>query len=289
MLPAPQINFQRTPVTLILTAIAVAIELVCQFNPPMRGAYYQDYHLGIMSPIWQGELWRPLTTSILHGSLLHAAVNAYWIIIFGPALESRFGSYRMLGLIVLLSFVSMLPQFIVTNYNVSVSEQIPIVGLSGIVYGLFGILWVGRRFQPELRQVCSDQTVQFLLFWFLFCIVATQLNLLPVANIAHGAGLAFGVIYGLSIFDVQRRRQWATIATVATLVVLATLVYCPGHNGYEYSRQLRRLGGRSVKSFSVTPTVDLYVRQTVSPGLWRLARTRRSRANRTGSLDRSRP
>ena len=168
MLPTPQINFQRTPVTLILTAIAVAIELVCQINPPMRGAYYQDYHLGIMSPIWQGQLWRPLTTSILHGSLLHAAVNAYWIIIFGPALESRFGSYRMLGLIVLLSFVSMLPQFIVTNYNVSVTEQIPIVGLSGIVYGLFGILWVGRRFQPELHQVCSDQTVQFLLFWFLF-------------------------------------------------------------------------------------------------------------------------
>ncbi len=274
MFPTLQINFQRTPVTLILTAIAVAIELVCQFNPPMRDTYLNDYRLGIMSPIWQGELWRPFTTSILHGNLIHALVNAYWIVLFGPTLESRFGSYRTLGLIVLLSFVSMLPQFVVSNYNISVSAQIPIVGLSGIVYGLFGILWVGRRFQPELREVCSDQTVQFLLFWFLFCIVATQLNLLPVANIAHGAGLAFGVLYGFAIFDVRRRKRWTIAATIATLVVLATLVYCPGHNGYEHSRRLRRLSGRSVESFSVNLNSDRGARQTTSPARRRSARSR---------------
>ena len=164
MLPKPDINFQRTPVTLILAAVAVALELACTFDDAQDGgrrlAYYHD-SLGILPSIWAGELWRPFTTTLLHGGLLHAAFNCYWLVIFGSALENRFGPFRTLGLIVLLGYVSTLPQFIVSNYNTGPKEQIAVVGLSGVVYGLFGILLVAFFLWAGFDAVRSATTVPF--------------------------------------------------------------------------------------------------------------------------------
>jgi GlpG protein len=241
MLPLPQIDFRRTPVTLILAAVIVALEAVCTLDAARRAYYYNDLRLGLLSLIWTGELWRPFTTTLLHGNLLHAAFNVYWLVIFGSALENRFGSGRTLGLIVLLAYVSMMPQFIVTNYHTNVSRQIGVVGFSGVNYGLFGILLVGRRKHIDLEAVCNASTVQLFIVWFFFCIGLTWLDMMPVANVAHGAGLIFGVLYGLVIFDRKRRWRWAGPAAVATLAVLATLVYCPGHNGYEHARRIRQI------------------------------------------------
>ena len=248
MLPLPEMDFKRTPVTLIIAAVAAALEIACTFSPDQRLDYYRT--LGILPLIWVGQLWRPFTSSLLHGGLLHAGFNIYWLLRFGSVLERRFGSYRILGLIVLLGYVSMLPQFIVTNYNQL--PVIPIVGLSGIVYGLFGVLLVGRRRWRELDAVCDANTVQLLLAWLVFCIFLTHFGVLPVANVAHGGGLLFGGLYGLAAFDADRRLRWTVLASVATLLVLSTLIACPGHAGYEAAKQLRH--GRAADASSTAPT-----------------------------------
>jgi len=230
MPPFFELNFRRTPVTLIIAGVAAALAIVCEFDAA-RWDYYYGESLGILPNIWSGQLWRPFTTTLLHGGLLHAAFNIYWLVRFGAALEARFGPWRYLGLIVLLGYVSMLPQFIVTNYNQL--PVVPIVGLSGILYGLLGMLIIGRRRHPDLNAVCDSGTIQFLLFWLVLCVLLTQANLLPVANIAHGSGLLFGVVYGLVVFDKGRRTHWGLLAAAATLLVLSTLIACPGHAGYE--------------------------------------------------------
>jgi hypothetical protein len=146
MLALPEINFKRTPATLIIMAVAVALEVVCTIDDLQGGgrrlAYCNDY-LGILPLIWMGELWRPFTSTLMHGDLLHAGFNVYWLLIFGAALENHLGSYRTLGLIVLLGYVSMLPEYVIGSYHRE--QPIMIVGLSGIVYGLFGMLWIGRH------------------------------------------------------------------------------------------------------------------------------------------------
>lgn len=257
MLPRPEINFDRTPVTLIVAAVAVALELACSFGDlPLAGggggrrlAYYNDY-LGILPRLWAGELWRPFTSALMHGDLLHAAFNIYWLVIFAPALENRFGSYRTLGLIVLLGYVSMMPEYVIGSYNLDLDRHHPrmIVGLSGIVYGLFGMLWIGRRWRPELHAVCSDSTAKLLLGWFVLCIVLTELGLLNVANIAHGAGFGFGVLYGLVAFDARNRLRWTILASFASALVLSTLIACPGHTGYERVKANRWLWWQKVVS-----------------------------------------
>jgi len=240
---APEFDFQRTPATLLVIGVAAALEVVSLINPALRDAYYNKY-LGILPFIWDGQIWRPFTTTLLHGGPIHALFNAYWFLIFGTALERRFGSPRFLGLVVLLAYVTTLPQYVVTNYSTPLDAQVGVVGLSGVLYGLFGILLIGRRYEYVLGMVCDRQTVELLIGWFFVCIVATHFGLLPVANIAHGAGIVFGVLYGLVAFDRRRRWRWLALAAVASLVVLATLVYCPGHAGYDHFRPLRSLRGR---------------------------------------------
>ncbi len=237
MLPLPEINFTRTPVTLTVAAVAVALEVVSTIDETQRLHYYNEW-LGLLPHIWMGEPWRPFTSALMHGNLLHAAFNIYWLMIFGPALENRFGSYLTLALIVLLGYVSMLPEYIIGSYNRE--EPIMIVGLSGVIYGLFGVLFVGRRWHREFEAVCDEHTVRILIGWFFLCVVFTYSNIMSVANIAHGAGFVFGVLYGLAAFDARHRFRWAAVATLASLVVLSTLIACPGHKGYQNALQIKK-------------------------------------------------
>jgi len=236
-IPVPEINFNRTPVTLIVAAVAVALELVGLFGEGRRLYYYNEF-LGILPSIWEGQVWRPFTSSLMHANPIHAAFNVYWLVVFGPALENRLGSWRTLGLIVLLGYVSMLPEYVIGSYHRA--EPVMIVGLSGIVYGLFGMLWTGRRWRPEFAPVCTDATVQLFGAWFVLCIVLTYSDVLPVANIAHGAGFLFGALCGMALFSPRHRNWWRLGAVAASLVVLSTLIAVPGHRGYEFIRARAR-------------------------------------------------
>ena len=113
MIAFPKLDFNRTPATLVVATAAAALEIALLLDDVQEGgrrvAMYNDL-LGILPRLWAGELWRPFTTCLMHGDLLHAAFNLYWLLWFGVALEERLGSYRMLGLMVLLGYVSMMPE-----------------------------------------------------------------------------------------------------------------------------------------------------------------------------------
>jgi membrane associated rhomboid family serine protease len=232
-----EFDFRRTPVTLIIAAVAIALEVVSTFDPARRLTLYSDYQLGIWSEIWLGEFWRPFTTTLLHGDLLHVLFNVYWLFIFGNALERTLGSARLLGIVVLLSYVSSLAQFVVIGYWGDLRGS---VGLSGVVYGLFGITWVARQYRPEFHTICNDGVVRLMLIWLVLCFVLTRLNILPVGNIAHTSGLGLGWLMGKTLFDKRRRTAWAIATTVVSIAVLSTLIACPGHPGYEDAMRVRR-------------------------------------------------
>jgi membrane associated rhomboid family serine protease len=238
----PQLDFNRTPATLLVAAVATALEIAFLLDDVQEGTRRLDMYnslLGILPRLWAGELWRPFTSTLMHAGLLHAAFNLYWLLLFGIALELRLGSYRMLGLMVLLGYVSMMPEYCVGSYRRE--EPVMIVGLSGIVYGLFGLLWMGRRWHPEMYVVCDRHTAQLLLGWFFLCIFLTYANILPVANIAHGAGFGFGVLYAHALWSPRHRRKWFVATCLITVLVLATLLACPGHVGFEHVRRTGRL------------------------------------------------
>jgi len=69
----------------------------------------------------------------------------------------------------------------------------------------------------------------------------TYSGVMSVANIAHGAGFGFGVLYGLVAFDARRRKRWIPLACFLSAMVLSTLIACPGHRGYEHVRHRKEV------------------------------------------------
>jgi hypothetical protein len=84
------------------------------------------------------------------------------------------------------------------------------IGLSGVGYGLFGLLWVLSRRDERFRDAIDARTVQLFVGWFFFCIAATLSNVMPVANIAHGTGAVLGILAGLAIALPDHRGPIAT-------------------------------------------------------------------------------
>lgn len=192
---------QRTaPLTflLIVGAVAVfALDHTLLAPPPAAGPnfpggaslFLTDYR----EYIWDGQIWRFLTTVLPHAPSLQAGIphlvfNLYWILIFGRTIETSIGSIRYLGLVLVTAVCPMALQFL--------SSPGPSVGLSGVVYGFFGYLFALRRHRDYAATHMPAQVAQLFIFAFFLCVFLTYQGYLPVANVAHGAGAVVGWLVG---------------------------------------------------------------------------------------------
>ncbi|MFT5198383.1 MAG: rhomboid protease GluP [Planctomycetota bacterium] len=101
------------------------------------------------------------------------------------------------------------------------------IGASGVVYTIFGYMWVARSRRPEFREVVDDRTVRLLVGCLFLCVPLTLLNWLPVANAAHSGGIPFGM--GAAAFFALRYRQPLLSGALLLLFSLpsVTLFWCP--------------------------------------------------------------
>lgn len=237
-----EIDFRRTPLTLSLAAVVAALEIVSTFDAGRRDFFFRQSQLSIGIELWNGAVWQPLTTTLLHGDLLHAAFNLYWLMAFGHVLERRWGSFRFGLLFLWLAYVCSMASFLIGN--VAWRPGTPVhtgIGLSGVGYGLFALLWVAGRWRPELRAFCSRDVVALFAGWFLLCIVLTASGAMAVDNYGHGAGLVFGALLATALYAPKLRRLWQAAAALATLLVLALMFAAPSHPLYDAARRIHRL------------------------------------------------
>jgi hypothetical protein len=147
--------------------------------------------------IRRGQLWR-LTTSIFpHVGVLHLAFNIYWLWVFGTLIEQVYGHLKAAALIVLFALASASMEF---------AFAVGGAGLSGVGYGLFGLLWVLSLRDDRFHDAVDRRTIELFVVWFFFCLLMTLAKVFPVGNIAHGAGAICGALTGAAI-TAQRRRQ----------------------------------------------------------------------------------
>lgn len=146
--------------------------------------------------IRRGELWRLVTSIFPHGGILHLAFNVYWLWVFGTLVEEVYGHFRTAALILLFAVGSGAWEFALAVGG---------IGLSGVGYGLFGLLWMLSRRDERFRDSIDPKTIQLFIGWFFFCIVTTLTNVMPVANIAHGTGAVLGILTALAITLSDRR------------------------------------------------------------------------------------
>jgi len=158
------------------------------------------------SGIRRFELWRTITPIFIHFGLLHLLFNCMWIFYFGRQIEGRSGSLWLAILVVLIAIPSnSLGSLVPLEWQGSEVANIGKFwimlsgGLSGVVYGLFGYVWMKVLFDPSSNFYLSPFTIGMLMIWFVICLFAgdglmgqgTRVN-----NWAHGGGLVVGLAIG---------------------------------------------------------------------------------------------
>lgn len=134
--------------------------------------------------------WRVLTPVFLHFSVLHVVFNVLWWWQWGGMIERWQSSWRLLAVFVVSGCLSNMMQFYFSGPNFG--------GLSGVVYGLMGYLWLYKKLRPASPLFVQPQIVNALLIWMLLGFSGLLTPLIgPMANWAHGFGLVAGCGLGL--------------------------------------------------------------------------------------------
>ena len=150
-----------------------------------------------MTPIMEGQVWRLVTPIFLHFGIWHLLFDMYMLYYLGGEVERRRGPLRYLLLVLVIAVISNLVQYYF-GHPVKDGPQLKWIhlpnfgGMSGVVYGLFGYIWM-KRFQPELGFRIHPNTVIYLIGWFFLCMTG-WVGL--IANGCHVGGLLSGMLLG---------------------------------------------------------------------------------------------
>jgi GlpG protein len=141
--------------------------------------------------IRHGEFWRLFTPMFIHWSWIHIICNMLWLRDLGSMIEGRQSSLHLLVIALVIAGLSNLGQFYMSGPSFG--------GMSGVVYGLLGYIWIRGRFDPASGLYLHSSTVTMMLIWFFLCIASNffPMALMPnIANTAHAVGLGTGMAWG---------------------------------------------------------------------------------------------
>ncbi len=192
----------RVSLNLTLIALSVAVTWLSSFGSDL----YLLSRLTIstspynLSEIANGEIWRLISPVFLHLNIYHIVFNMLWLYLLGNEIEQAAGKLFYLIFFLITAAVGNLAQFYVDG---------PLFGgMSGVVYALFGYVWMQSKINPAYFG-CSlhRSTVPVMMIWFLVCWTGLAGN---IANTAHTAGLVAGICWGILhavLFRVRKRRN----------------------------------------------------------------------------------
>lgn len=163
---------------------------------------------------FHGEPWRLVTSAFPHAGIFHLGFNLYWLWVFGSRIEIAWGSIRTTALMAVLAAGSNMAEYAVLDGG---------IGLSGVGYGLFGLVWVLEKRDSRFHGAIDRRTTEVFVGWFFLCIVLTAAKVMGVANFAHAAGWALGVLIGYAATAESRTRRALFWLAVVSSLLLTTL------------------------------------------------------------------
>jgi len=184
---------RRPQFTFVLIALSIATTLITSFGhrqdlvalisigtpeEPLLGQTF--WH------VLHGQVWRLITPIFLHLDFFHILFNMWWLYDLGTVIETRIGTARFATLVLLSAIVSNVAQY---YYLPSPSFG----GMSGVLYALFGYVWVRAKLDRTFGLVLPPSTAVILMVWLLLGFTGVFGN---VANGTHLAGLISGCAIG---------------------------------------------------------------------------------------------
>ncbi|HEV8379359.1 MAG TPA: rhomboid family intramembrane serine protease [Tepidisphaeraceae bacterium] len=155
--------------------------------------FFHYWPLGNLREIAHGQVWRLVTPVFVHGGALHLLFNMWMLRDFGFMIEQRRGSLRLTLMMILIAIPSNLAQYMMAGPWFG--------GMSGVVYGLFGYIWMKGKYSPHEGLALHRQTIVWMIAWFVLCFTPLMGS---IANTAHTVGLLTGMFFGF--WSYLRRR-----------------------------------------------------------------------------------
>ncbi len=137
---------------------------------------------GILGLLKLGEFHRWISPIFLHFGPMHLFFNMSATLSYGREIEQRSGSFRFLGMVLLMALVSNFAQYAVSGPTFG--------GMSGIDFGLFGFLWMKSRYSADYGVALSRDSVTYMLMFAGLCVFGVFGR---IANTAHFAGMLTGM------------------------------------------------------------------------------------------------
>lgn len=234
-------KLRRYPVTCAAIATAALLFALSRAG----GGDMRAWGHGTTEDYWSGEVWRLVVNAFHHGSphtlwfsLVHLAFNLYFVWWFGRAAEevfksAAFGAF-LLGCILF------------SGLACELTIEPGAVGLSGVVYGMLGWLYATRLRDHRIQDALDPTLVQGLVVWLFLCVALTHFGVLPVANVGHFSGLAYGWAFGRVLYPIHRKPPWRKAAFWAAHVLLAAgllVAVFPFHNARWHLWRAMRVEG----------------------------------------------
>ncbi len=195
-------------VTLVMILVSVAVAVISRlgsYTELIGGLFITEFQVtgniirwypGLPN-VFAGEVWRLITPIFIHFGFLHILFNMMWLKDLGTQIEFRQGSIYFLFLVLVIAAGSNIAQYAVSGPSFG--------GMSGVVYGLLGYIWMRGKHDPASGLFLQRNIVIFMIVWFFICLVGLVGN---IANVAHGAGLVIGMAWGyISAIYARRLRR----------------------------------------------------------------------------------
>ncbi len=189
-----RVRWFSIPVTRILILLSIVATMLGGLDHDaeiMRWLAISMYRQGLPE-IFQGQVWRLFTPIFLHASLthggfgiLHILFNMLWLWDLGGMVERVQGGRSLLIKVLVMGGLSNLLQYQIAGPAFG--------GMSGVVFGLLGYCWMRGRQDLTSGLFVHPRIMFMMTFWF---ILGFSGMLGPIANAAHGGGLAVGLFWG---------------------------------------------------------------------------------------------
>jgi len=206
-----------TAAILLACVIVGAISLLGDHLAPLHWLTFQDFTLHgdyayfkpLAESLQEGQVWRLFTPMLIHFGILHLAMNGLWYWELGRRIELRQGRWYLLGLTLLFSAVSNVIQYLFSGPSL-------FGGLSGVLYGLLGHIWLFQWLAPTPVYRMPKGVLVMMLIWLLLCLsgLVSLLGFGDIANGAHVGGLLVGCCSGLLGGWLARRKLGTSLRSI---------------------------------------------------------------------------
>ena len=192
---AAWVRSSHAPWTKMLVAcvsLVAIVQIIVFFIPQIASSIETA---GIIKPaIWEGEVWRLLTGTLLHGNVLHFMFNIFALLVLSKLVEVV--THRLyVPLVFLIAALSG------SLFSLLLIPDIPSVGASGGIMGLLGFLFVLGSKHKHLFPITQQQMLaKAAIYTFFAGLLAYEV----IDNPAHLGGFLAGIFLGWQLIPHQK-------------------------------------------------------------------------------------